>query len=160
MLVALATLWLALAIVASGAEQFRGRVVGVSDGDTIIVLRERHPEKIRLQGIDAPEKGQPFGERAKQFASRLTFDREVTVRVNGRDRYRRTIAEIVLPDGRSLNQELVRAGYAWWYRRYANDSVLANLELQARADRAGLWAGPNPVPPWEWRKIERSLAKQ
>ena len=155
-----AALLLVLATAAPGAEQFQGRVVGVSDGDTIIVLHDRHPEKIRLHGIDAPEKGQPFGERAKQFASHLTFDREVTVRVKGRDRYRRTVAEVVLPDGRSLNQELVRAGYAWWYRRYSNDSVLEDLELQARARRLGLWAGSDPVPPWEWRRLDRSLARQ
>jgi endonuclease YncB( thermonuclease family) len=156
----LAALLLGLPAVAFGAEQFRGKVVGVSDGDTITVMRDRHPEKVRLHGIDAPEKGQPFADRARQFTARLAFDQEVTVRASGRDRYRRWIAEIVLPDGRSLNRELVRAGYAWWYRRYSADSTLGFLESQARSDRVGLWAGPNPVPPWEWRSIERSTIRQ
>jgi endonuclease YncB( thermonuclease family) len=74
------------------------------------------------------------------------------VRVRGRDRYGRTIGDVFLPDGRHLNQELVRAGYAWWYRRYSADQRLAALEGEARAARRGLWTDPNPQPPWEWRK--------
>src|SRR5206468_6700975 len=101
------------------APEFHGRVVGVADGDTITVLHDGRPEKLRLYGIDAPEKRQAFGQRAKEFTAGLAFGTTVTVRVRDHDRYRRTVAEVVLPDGRSLNQELVRAGYAWWYRRYS-----------------------------------------
>jgi endonuclease YncB( thermonuclease family) len=78
----------------------------------------------------------------------------VTVRVRDIDRYKRTVAEIVLPDGRNLNQELVRAGLAWWYRQYARkEMVLRDLEQRARAAKRGLWSDPNPVAPWEWRRV-------
>ena len=109
-------------------------MVGVTDGDTITVLRNGRHEALRLHGIDAPEKGQAFGERAKQFTSGLAFGKTVVVRVKGRDRYGRTIGDVSLPDGRNLNQEVVRAGYAWWYRRYSADQRLAVLEAEARAD--------------------------
>ena len=111
-------------------------------------------DKIRLLGIDCPESKQPFGTRAKQFTGDLSFGKVVTVRVRDVDRYRRTVAEIILPDGRNLNQELVRAGFAWWYRRYArHETILQDLEREARAGRRGLWTDKDPVPPWEWRKV-------
>jgi endonuclease YncB( thermonuclease family) len=134
------------------ATEFRGRVVGVADGDTITVLHDGRAEKIRLYGIDAPEKGQAFGERAKQFTSGLAFGQTVAVRVRDHDRYRRTVGEVTLPDGRSLNEELVRAGFAWWYRRYSRDPRLAHLEQEARDAHRGLWADPHPVPPWDFRR--------
>jgi endonuclease YncB( thermonuclease family) len=142
---------LGLALLAH-AEGSRALVVGVTDGDTITVLHNGRSEALRLHGIDAPEKGQAFGERAKQFTSGLAFGRSVAVHVRGRDRYRRTIADVFLPDGRNLNQEVVRAGYAWWYREYSADQRLGVLETEARAARRGLWADPNPQRPWEWRK--------
>ena len=89
---------------------FTGRVVGVTDGDTIKVLHNGKAEKIRLHGIDCPEKGQPFGSKAKQFTSELVFGKTVTVHVTDMDRYGRTVADVVLPDGRVLNRELVAAG--------------------------------------------------
>jgi len=134
------------------APEFHGRVVGVADGDTITVLHDGRAEKIRLYGIDAPEKGQAFGQRAKEFTAELAFGITVTVRVRDHDRYGRTVAEVVLPDGQSLNQELVRAGYAWWYRRYSKDPILARLEADAHDAHRGLWADPHPVPPWDWRR--------
>lgn len=146
--VALAAL---LSLAAAAPGEFRGRVIGVSDGDTLTVLHERRREKVRLHGIDAPEKGQPFGERAKEVTAQLVFGREVAVRSTGQDRHGRTMAEVILPDGRHLNRELVRAGYAWWYRRYSTDRTLGALEAQARAARSGLWADPRAIPPWEWR---------
>ncbi len=93
--------------------------MGVSDGDTITVLHNGKGERIRLHGIDCPEKRQAFGNRAKQLTSNLVFAKTVTVQVLDRDRYGRTVGEVLLPDGRSLNQELVKAGFAWWYRRHA-----------------------------------------
>ncbi len=95
------------------AADFTGRVVGVSDGDTITVLHKGKGERIRLHGIDCPEKRQAFGNRAKQFTSKLVFGNTVTVQVMDRDRYGRTVGVVLLPDGRSLNHELVRAGLAW-----------------------------------------------
>jgi endonuclease YncB( thermonuclease family) len=109
-----------------------------------------------LWGIDAPESKQPWGTRAKQFTGDLAVGKVVTVRVRDIDRYKRTVAEIILPDGRNLNQELVRAGMAWWYRQFAKgDTVLPELEREARAAKRGLWADPSPVPPWEWRQAQR-----
>ncbi len=133
------------------APDFTDKVVGVSDGDTITVLHNGKGERIRLHGIDCPEKRQAFGNRAKQFTSTLVFGKTVTVQVMDRDRYGRTVGEVLLPDGRSLNHELVRAGLAWMYRRYTNDQSLSDLEEEARVARRGLWAEPRAVPPWEWR---------
>jgi endonuclease YncB( thermonuclease family) len=129
--------WVAVWVfLASGvaAEEFTGRVVGITDGDTIKVLRAGRAETVRLEGVDAPEKRQT-----------------VVVRETGRDRNGRLLGEVLLPDGRSLNQELVRAGYAWWFRRYSRDVRLARLEEEARQGRRGLWADRAPEPPWEYR---------
>jgi len=139
-------------------EEFSGRVVGVTDGDTISVLRGGHPTTVRLVGIDAPEKGQAYGQRAKQFAATLAFGQTVTVRVSGHDRYMRLLAEVILPDGRSLNQEMVRAGYAWWFRKYSRDLTLAHLEAEAREAHRGLWADRAPEAPWTYRSHHASLA--
>ena len=129
------------------------QVISVIDGDTIEVLNGHHAERIRLSGIDCPEKGQAFGTRAKQAASELVFGKEVTLQTHGHDKYKRTLADVILPDGVSLNQELVRQGFCWWYRKYApGDTVLEGLEAEAREARKGLWVDPQPVPPWEWRK--------
>jgi endonuclease YncB( thermonuclease family) len=135
------------------AADFSGPVVSVLDGDTLEVLHHQHPERIRLAGIDCPEKGQPYGKHAKQAASDLAFGKEVTVQTHGHDKYKRTIGDVLLPDGMNLNQELVKQGWCWWYRKYApGDTVLEGLERDAREGRKGLWADPQPVPPWEWRK--------
>jgi micrococcal nuclease len=134
------------------AEDFTGKVVGVSDGDTITVMRLDRGEKVRLYGIDCPEKGQAFGNRAKQFTSEMVFGKEVLVKTHGCDKYGRILGEVFMPDGTSLNQELVRNGLAWWFKRYVKDVTLARLEEEARAGKVGLWADPHAVPPWEWRK--------
>lgn len=132
-----------------------GKVVGVSDGDTIEVMRAGRAVRVRLQGIDCPESRQAFGTRAKQFTAELVFGKTVAVQVYGTDQYGRILGEVILPDGRSLNRELVRNGYAWWYRRYSNDPVLQQLEEEARRERRGLWRDKNPVPPWEFRREHR-----
>src|SRR5437867_7612369 len=140
---------------------FSGRVVGVTDGDTIKVLHNDKAEKIRLHGIDCPEKGQPYGTKAKQFTSQMVFGNEVIVKDYGFDnnRFKRTLGEIVLPDGRVVNQELLKAGLAWWYQKYVPNRVdLAALEEEARNAKRGLWADPNPVPPWCWRERQKGQA--
>jgi endonuclease YncB( thermonuclease family) len=126
------------------------RVMGVTDGDTVTVLTaDKIQVKIRLRGIDAPEAGQDFAVRAKQTASSLAYGKAVWVIGHGKDRYGRTIAEIMLPNGRSLNREMVGHGMAWWYVKYApHDEHLARLEQEARAARRGLWAGAQPLAPW------------
>ena len=132
--------------------QFSGKVVSVLDGDTIEVLYNRRARRIRLNGIDAPEKGQAFGQKAKQFVSEQAFGKEVTVRTFGLDKYGRTIGEVFLPDGRMLNEELVREGLAWWYRKYAPGNVtLEKLETEAREAKRNLWSHKKPVPPWVYR---------
>ncbi len=140
---------------ARAAAGFAGKVVGVHDGDTFTILHEGKAEKVRVNGIDCPELGQPFGKNAKQYASGLIFGRVVTVTVFGRDRYGRTIGDALLADGRCLSKELVRAGLAWQYRQYSKDKDLAALEAEARFSRRGLWADARPVAPWDWRKAAR-----
>jgi micrococcal nuclease len=149
-------LWSAIAsfLLASGishAEEFKGKVVGVTDGDTIQVMRQGAPERVRLAGIDCPEFGQSYGSRAKQMTSALAFGEQVTVKTQGKDKYGRTLGEVILPDGRSLNKELVRQGMAWWYRQYSSDPELHRAEVEARQRRLGLWNDPNAVAPWDWR---------
>lgn len=130
-----------------------GKVVSVADGDTITVLEGRTQHRVRLYGIDAPERSQAFGARAKEFVSRLAFDQTVRLLVRGTDRYGRIIAEALLADGQSLNQEMVRTGFAWWFKRYApNDCALEKLEREARTAKVGLWADLAPTPPWEYRR--------
>jgi len=137
------------------AEDFSGKVVSVADGDTIGVMHLGKAERVRLNGIDCPEGGQAFGARAKQFTAELVFGKEVMVKTIGRDRYGRTIGEVFLSDGRNLNRELVKAGFAWWFTRYSKDEDLRKLEAEARAAKRGLWADPSPTAPWEFRKRPR-----
>jgi micrococcal nuclease len=134
---------------------FAGKVVGVHDGDSFTILHEGKAEKVRVNGIDCPEIGQPFGKNAKQYASGLIFGRIVTVSVFGRDRYGRTIGDARLADGRMLSEEMVRAGLAWQYRKHSKDKTLAALEEDARSSKRGLWADRAPVAPWNWRKASR-----
>ncbi|MGE3537309.1 MAG: thermonuclease family protein [Candidatus Tectimicrobiota bacterium] len=113
-------------------------------------------DKNRALRLPNPESKQAFGTRARQFAGELVFNQAVTVRVRETDHYGRLVAEVLLPDGRSLSQELVRAGMAWWYRQYApHDTTLQRLEEEARMAQRGLWSDPHAVPPWEWRKQRR-----
>ena len=91
---------------------------------------------------------------AKSAVSDLAFRKEVTLQTHGYDKYKRTLGDVLLPDGMNLNQELVRQGVCWWYRKYApGDTMLEGLEKEAREAKKGLWADPQPVPPWKWRKV-------
>jgi micrococcal nuclease len=132
---------------------FVADVVGVSDGDTIKVLRDGVPIRVRVWGIDCPEKGQAFSASAKRFVVDLSAGKTVSIVPRGIDRYGRTVAEVVLPDGQNLGKLIVKAGLAWWYRRYArNDVELMQLESDARDTKRGLWEQQNPIPPWDWRR--------
>jgi endonuclease YncB( thermonuclease family) len=143
----------AVAVGAAVSQTYSGKVVAVTDGDTIRVLHDRREQRIRVYGVDFPESKQAFGTRARQFTADLVFAKAVRVESLGTDRYGRTIGRVTLPDGRSLQAELVRAGLAWWYRQYApKDAVLEKLEAEARRAGRGLWVDPNPIPPWEFRK--------
>ena len=135
------------------AAEFKGQVVGILDGDTLEVLNGHHAERIRLSGIDCPEKGQAYGKRAKQAASALAFGKQVTLKTHGYDKYKRTLGDVILSDGTNVNHALVKDGWCWWYRKYApGDRVLQRLEMEAREAQRGWWADPQPLPPWEWRK--------
>jgi micrococcal nuclease len=116
-----------------------------------VVLRGGVGIEVRLDGIDCPELAQAFGKKAKNFTSGLAFGKSVRLSGKGKDRYGRELADVFLPDGRSLNRELVSAGYAWWYRKYSSDRGLESLEQAARTARRGLWADSDPVPPWDFR---------
>jgi len=143
----------------SVAPEFTAKVIGVADGDTITVLRDRSEVRIRLDGIDCPESGQAFGSMAKARTAELALGKMVKVRPRNKDRYGRTVAEVWLSDGRNLNRELVRAGFAWWVRKYApHDSELARLEAEAQAARRGLWSDGHPIEPWEWRNARATAS--
>lgn len=131
------------------------KVIAVKDGDTIELLKDGKPVRVRLLGVDAPEKNQDYGTVARQFTSDLCFGKFVNLVVDGQDRYGRTVGTIILPDGKSLNQELVRKGYAWHYKAYSHDETLAQLEIEARNNHRGLWEKPKAVAPWEFRKSRR-----
>ena len=147
---------LALACTAN-AETITGLVVGVSDGDTITVLdSDKVQHKIRLAGIDAPEKKQAFGNRSKESLSALAFDKTVNVETDKQDRYGRQVGK-VLVNGQDVNLVQVERGMAWFYRQYQreqspNDRRLYEAaEDAARADKRGLWRDADPMPPWEFR---------
>ena len=106
--------------------------------------------------VDCPDKGQAYGKHAKHAASDLAFGKEVTLQTHGLDKYGRTLADVLLPDGTNVNHTLVKNDWCWWYRKYApGHTVLEGLEKDAREAKKGLWADPQPVPPWAWRKRTR-----
>lgn len=155
------TLIAALALLAPlfcWADTISGRVVGVTDGDTVTLLTEQKEQvKIRLNQIDAPEKSQAFGAASKQELSELCFGKQATVNTQGKDRYGRTIGDLTC-DGLNANEEMIAAGMAWVYMQYSKDAHLIELEGKAKANSRGLWSDPSPVPPWEFRHGEKSKA--
>lgn len=155
-------IWLlfGLTLAAHGAE-LQGRVVRVADGDTL-TLRDAQgvQHRIRLQGIDAPEMEQPFGDRSRQYLIDLVYRREVTVVFSRRDAFDRAVGVIFL-DGEDINLRMVAAGKAWHFSRMARHqspadrSAYADAEQAARQARLGLWTDPNPIPPWDFRRPSR-----
>ena len=139
------------------AETLSGQVVRVKDGDTIVVLTADHrQEDVRLMGIDAPEKRQAFGQRAKEQLSDMVFGHQVEIEWRKRDRDHRIIGQVFV-DGVDANLELVTTGLAWHYARFQREQLIADrgryaeAELLARAERRGLWADESPIPPWDFR---------
>ncbi|MHA3786713.1 thermonuclease family protein [Flavobacterium hauense] len=131
---------------------FEGKVTGIKDGDTFEVLRDGEPERVRLVDIDSPESAQPFGKAAKKYASDLCFGKTVRVEPKKkRDQYGRILGTIYVDDTLNVNAEMIVAGYAWRYK-YSKSKEYARYEEQARNSHSGLWAGENPVDPWQWRK--------
>jgi endonuclease YncB( thermonuclease family) len=153
---------LALSISAQ-MQTITGKVVGVSDGDTITVLdAEKRQHKVGLDGIDAPESSQDYGSRAKQSLADLVFGKTVTVISSKKDRYGRTVGKVMLADGKDVNLEQIERGMAWFYRAYAKElsredaKAYEQAEQAAREEKIGLWAGAKPIPPWELRAAQRN----
>ena len=137
----------------------QGKVIKVTDGDSLTVLTsEGKFTTVRLYGVDCPEFRQEGGPEAADFASDLAFLKEVRLTVLNVDQYGRSVALVHLPDGRTLNQELVEAGHAWVYTNYCKESFCGAwkaLEQKAKAQKKGLWSRSNPQAPWNWRKENR-----
>ncbi len=133
------------------------RVVDISDGDTIKVSYYGRVRKVRLYGLDCPEKKQSFGPEARELTRRLALNRLVTVIPHSKDRYKRIVATVRLEDGTSLNRRLISDGLAWWYKKFApNEFGYAFDEMLARLKGKGLWVERDPVPPWQFRRTEAS----
>ncbi len=132
-----------------------GTVISIADGDTFRLITEKNQNiKIRLVEIDAPERKQPFFGVSKQGLSNLIYGKNVKVCYKKKDRYGRILGWVYV-DSICVNEEMVRQGLAWQFDRYSNNPKLAELEKQAREKRLGLWKDPNPVPPWEWRRLQK-----
>jgi len=154
-------LFVVLVLIANSglASAYTGKVIGVTDGDTIGVLIDLIEHKIRLAEIDTPEKAQPYGKKAKQALSDLVFGKIVDIEKKDVDRYGRIVGRIYINDV-DVNAEMVRGGHAWVYRQYATDQGLYAMENDAKQNKRGLWALPEAqqVPPWQWRSSRFTVA--
>ncbi len=133
------------------AAEIQGKVIRVLDGDTIEVLQDKTPVRIRLANIDAPEKKQAFGRWSTNQLKGLVAALPVTVTFMQTDRYGRIIGRVVTTNGTEANRYMVQSGAAWVYERYNTDNALPALQREAQEQKRGLWADSNPMPPWEWR---------
>lgn len=159
-----AAIWLSAALLAclghAHADVLEGKVVGVTDGDTVTVLVDRREVKVRVAGIDAPEKRQAFGQRSKEHLSACAFGKAVSVQWNKTDRYGRTIGKVTA-DGVDCGLRQIQDGMAWHYKAYAKEqsqtdrAAYAEAEVQAIARKVGLWSDPHPTPPWEFRHPDK-----
>lgn len=147
-----------VAAAADGERQWR--IVNVHDGDTLTALDEANTQhRIRLEGIDAPELGQPFGRVARDRLADLAKGKTATIHGHGQDRYGRLIASVEIGHD-DVGRKLVAEGLAWHYARFSKDAALAAAEREARSGGKGLWGDRDPVPPWEWRASERDRKRQ
>ena len=138
-----------------------GTVVRITDGDTVVVLDANKVQyKIRLVGIDAPEKKQAYGQKSKENLSDLVAGKHVVVEYDKLDRYKRVLGKIML-NGADMNLEQVASGLAWHYKKYqrgqsqADQLLYSEAEIDARNAKRGLWQDPDPIPPWEYRKLKK-----
>ncbi len=144
------------------AATLQGKVVGVADGDTITVLDATNTQhKIRLQGLDAPEKAQPFGQKSKQSLHQLVHSKHVIVEFQKKDKYGRTVGKVLF-NGTDICLEQIKLGMAWHYKQYESEQpkedreIYAQAELSARTQAIGLWKDKNLTPPWEFRKQNKN----
>ena len=137
-----------------------GKVIKIVDGDTYdILLADNTTKRIRMAGIDAPERGMPFYKASKDYLGALCFGNMVKIEQAGTDRYGRTIAKTYIATGSELGLLMIEAGYAWHFKRYSSDVLLANAEIKARENQLGIWADETPVAPWDWRKDKKVKRK-
>ncbi|MGB6083870.1 thermonuclease family protein [Moheibacter sp.] len=137
--------------------QTTAQVVGIKDGDTIVVLLENKTQQtLRLAEVDCPESGQAFGKNAKQFTSNAVFGKEITFEETDQDRWGRTIAKIYYDDNLYLSAEIIKAGFGWWYHYYSDDETLGELQKEAEQQKLGLWQDSHAIPPWEFRRLKKS----
>lgn len=134
----------------------KGYVIGIIDGDTYdLLLEDKTTIRIRMDGVDAPEKGMPFYKVSKKYLSELCFNKNVTFVQTALDAHSRTVAKTYLEDGRECGEELIKAGLAWHFKKYSTEKKLADLEIEARNKKLGIWSDPRPIAPWEIRKLHR-----
>ena len=138
--------------------QTTGKVIKISDGDTItLLLKGNQQKKLRLAEVDCPESGQAFGKNAKQFTSAQVFGKTVSFVETTTDRYGRSIAKVYYDDGKYLSKEIIKAGFGWWYFSYSKDASLGKIQENAQYRKVGLWQDANAVAPWDYRKMKREL---
>ena len=138
-------------------EKLSGKVISIIDGDTYDILLDRNETaRVRMEGIDAPERGMPFYKVSKNYLAELCFNKYVTLQITGKDSYNRLLAFSFLEDRTELSHLMISAGLAWHFKKYNSDADLANLEIEARKSKRGIWIDENPMPPWENRKLHRS----
>ena len=138
------------------AQTLTGKVIGIKDGDTVVVIDAANIQTtLRLAEVDCPEKAQAFGNKAKQFTSDQVYLKEVKYIVTDTDRYGRSIAKIYYDDNKYLSAEIIKNGFGWQYKQYSTSKLLASLEQEARQNKRGLWVDPNPVYPSDFRRSKR-----
>lgn len=136
-----------------------GKVVRVTDGDTFVLLGANKTQyKVRLYGIDCPERQQPFYKAAKDHLASLIFQKNVIVRKKNMDRYGRIVA-LVNSGNTIINEEMIRSGLAWHYKRFDRNENWSALEREAARKKLGLWSESDPTPPWEWKHAERRIQR-
>ena len=146
---------IALFSLSAQAEIIRGKVIKIADGDTLTLLTDSDKKiRIRLAGIDTPERKQPFGNTAKNALAKLVFQKKILIETQTKDRYGRIVGTVFL-DNQNVNNELIRQGMAWVYKKYTDNEILYELEAQAKTRRIGLWADETPIAPWDWRRGKR-----
>jgi len=137
-------------------QKISGKVIKVIDGDTYDLLTDdKKTIRVRMEGIDAPEKGMPYYKVSKNYLGSLCMNQRIEVVKTGEDKYERMLAFSYLSDGSELGHLMIAAGMAWHFKKYNDDEELANLEIQARSEKVGLWAENCPIPPWEVRRLQR-----
>lgn len=152
----LLTLFISLSFICVSQNVLTGRSVRVADGDTFTLLDDSNNQRrIRLEGIDAPERGQAFGNRSREYLASMIVDKRLKVTYKEKDRYGRILGKVSTDSISDVNLEMIKSGMAWHYSYYNKEKEYADAEKEARKKKIGLWVDKNPIPPYEWRKGKR-----